>query len=278
MSLNKLSLSLLILIAFILSFAPLATSASFKKNLIPQWVLFNPLSTETISHTEWQQFLDKYLRTNQEGINLIDYKHIKLADKQLLKQYIDRLSKTDISEFNRNEQLAYWLNLYNALTVNIIIDYYPIQTIQDIQISPGIFSIGPWGAKVVTINHIDLSLDDIHNRIIRPIWNDNRTHYTINNSAIGAPNLNKMAFSGHNIQEILNQSSANYINSHRGIMITKGKLYVSKMYRWFLEDFGDKEIGIINHLKQYAKPELKQKLDHIHHITGYHYNWHLNTQ
>src|SRR5215216_3954318 len=87
------------------------------KNLWPIWQCNNPLSKETIQHDEWQQFLDKYVITNEEGINLVDYGHVKSEDKALLNRYLDRMSTIDISQYNRKEQLAFWINLYNALVV-----------------------------------------------------------------------------------------------------------------------------------------------------------------
>jgi len=250
--------------------------ASFKKNLWTLWVPTNPLSTETISHDEWQTFLDKHVTTDDEGINVIDYQHLSKTDINELNQYLNRLSDIKITTYNRQEQLAYWLNLYNALTVRTIASYYPIDSIQDINISPGIFSIGPWGAYLITINNTPMTLDEIHNRIIRPIWNDNRTHYAINNATIGAPNLNRTAFNGRNIEEQLNEAAKQYINTHRGVQIIAGKLMVSKLYRWYVEDFGENDEGIIRHLNQFGDDKLKNDLKHIQHIENYIYNWHLN--
>lgn len=253
------------------------THASFHKSLWPIWEINNPLSSVKIDHSGWQAFLDKRVQTNEENINLVDYNHLTDADYALLQQYIEKMSKIDIAQYNRNEQLAFWINLYNALTVQVISDYYPIGSIEEINISPGLFNIGPWGKKLVTINNIPLSLDEIQNRIIRPIWNDQRALYAINNGSIGAANLSKQAYSGSTINEALNEAAFGYINSLRGVQVIEGALIVSKIYDWYNEDFGGSKQDVITHLKQFAKEPLQSQLKHVNNIDNYIYNWHLNS-
>jgi hypothetical protein len=254
-----------------------STFASYNKNLWPLWEVNNPLSQETISHAYWQEFLDARVITNDEGINLVDYANLTKDDVRLLKIYIANLSRVNINNFNRAEQLAFWINLYNAVTVYTVASYYPVGSIEEINTSPGLFSIGPWGAKLVTINNIPLSLDEIQNRIIRPIWNDSRTHYAVNNASIGAANLSKQAYRGNLLEAELNEAAFRYINSLRGVQIIEGKLIVSKIYEWYNEDFGVTKQNIIIHIKQFAKEPLKQQLRHINTIDNYIYNWHLNS-
>lgn len=251
--------------------------ASFNKSLWPIWEVNNPLAKQIINHQKWQIFLDHCLKTNEEGINLIDYPNISKGDLELLRVYIEEMSQIKINEYNRAEQLAYWINLYNALTVRTVATYYPIASIDEINISPGLFSVGPWGAKLVKVNQLELSLDEIQNRIIRPIWNDPRIHYALNNGAIGAPNLSKIAFTGANVDNQLNVAAYNYINSLRGVQVIDGELVLSKIYDWFREDFGETTDNILFHLRQYANQPLKKQLDKINAIDNYMYNWHLNS-
>ncbi|WP_131793547.1 DUF547 domain-containing protein [Legionella brunensis] len=262
---------------FILIFIANIANASFNKSLWPIWETNNPLSQAIIPHDEWQEFLNRRVITDDEGINLVDYANLTDADYDLLKSYITKMSHIDIDAYNRDEQLAFWLNLYNALTVQIIADYYPVGSIEEINISPGLFSIGPWGAKLVTINGTPLSLDEINNRIIRPVWNDPRTHYATNNGSIGAANLGKKAYRGTTIETALNDAASEYINSLRGAQVIEGELIVSKIYEWYNEDFGGSKADIITHLKQFAKEPLRSQLKHINTIDGYVYNWHLNS-
>ncbi len=275
----KISAKLPRLLGFIFCFFLLTNTAfaSFHKNIWPKWTAHNPLSQEVISHKEWDDFLGRCVITNKEDINLIDYPHLKKADLDALKQYIARMSRVNIHNYNRDEQLAFWLNLYNALTIKIVAEYYPIESIDDVNISPGLFSIGPWGANLVTISGTPLSLDDIQNRIIRPIWNDPRTHYAINDATIGAANLSKEAFQGATIEQQLNQVAHGYINSLRGVQVIEGKLIVSKVYDWYIDDFGGNESALIKHLSVYAREPLRNQLQLISSVNSYMYNWHINS-
>lgn len=265
----------LFLFAFWLSAS--GVHASYYKNLCPRWQVNNPLSTTVISHQLWQEFLDRHLITNEEKINLVDYANVDQKDYELLKKYLKEMSEIDIDNYNRQEQLAYWINVYNALTVQTVADYYPISNVQEIRISPGLFSVGPWGANLITIKENALSLDDINNRIIRPIWNDPRTHYAINNATIGAPNLNKQVYQGSTIETQLNEAAYTYINSFRGVQVIEGKLIISKLYDWYEEDFGGSKQDVIKHLRLFAKEPLLSQLKHVNSIDSYIYNWHINS-
>lgn len=186
------------------------------------------------------------------------------------------MSAISISHYHREEQLAYWLNLYNALVMNIVLEHYPISSIQDINISPGLFTAGPWEANVITIENSKLSLHDIKNRIIRPIWNDPRTLYALSNGSLGAPNLFSEPFKRKDLNKQLNQVASYYINCMRGVHVIGDKLIASELYQWYEEDFGDNKQDVIEHIKIFASPLLKRQLDKIKTIDTYTYNWHLN--
>jgi hypothetical protein len=255
-----------------------AANASFDKSLWPKWGVNNPLSHVVIPHDDWQTFLNRRVITNDdEGINLVDYAHLTKEDYDLLQSYINKMSKIDIDNYNRNEQLAFWINLYNALTVQIIASYYPVGSIEEINISPGLFSIGPWGKKLIIVGGSNLSLDEIQNRIIRPVWNDQRALYAIHNGSIGAANLSKKAYQGTALDEALDEAAFGYINSLRGAQVIEGSLIVSKIYDWFSEDFGGTKQNVITHLKQFAREPLRSQLKHVNDIDSYVYNWHLNS-
>ena len=251
--------------------------ASYYKSLWPKWAVNNPLSKEVINHKLWQDFLNRRVFTNEENINLVDYAHITQTDLNLLKNYLKSMSEINIHNYNRKEQLAYWINVYNALTVQIAANYYPVTSIQEINISPGLFSVGPWGANLITIKRTPLTLDDINNRIIRAIWNDPRTLYALNNATIGAPNLNKKMYQGSMIEEQLDNAATTYINSLRGVNVIEGKLIISKLYDWYEEDFGGTKQDVIFHLLQFAKEPLLSQLKHTNSIDNYIYNWHINS-
>lgn len=246
------------------------------KNLWPIWEPNNATSQKTINHSTWQKFLKKYVHTNIDGINVISYGKVSQADKDNLDDYIWRLSQIKIAQYNRNTQLAYWINLYNALVVKVILEHYPVDTIRQINISPGFFAQGPWKANLVKVDGIALSLDDIEHRILRPIWNDPRIFYGINCGSVGCPNLQKTAFTGANVNQLLNKAAKEYINSLRGVQIIDKKLVTSRLYQWYKKDFGGSDQDVINHLMIYANPKLKKQLQKFHQISDSEYNWHLN--
>jgi len=250
--------------------------ADTKKETWPIWLVFNPFVTKSIDHNAFGKFLQKYIVKSQDGINLVAYDKVSRRDRQLLRNYISRLSQVPINEFNRDEQLAYWINLYNALTIKVVLEHYPVRTIKDINISPGLFTVGPWKAKVISVNGIRVSLDDIEHRIVRPIWNDPRVHYALNCASIGCPNIASKPYRGATIDKQLDKAARGFINSLRGCQVINNKLITSKIYDWFKSDFGATDQDVIFHLSLYAGPELKKQLKSIEQITSFTYNWHLN--
>ncbi len=116
---------------------------------------------------------------------------------------------------------------YNALTVKVILDNYPVKSIRDIDISPGLLNDGPWDAKLLTIEGKEVSLNDIEHRILRPIFLDNRIHYAVNCASSGCPNLQPEAFTVENTEELLDRGAREYIAHERGVKISKNRLVVS---------------------------------------------------
>ncbi len=249
-----------------------------EKKLWIEWEINNPTSKQIVNHQSWQQFIDKYSTPSDDGLTLMNYAKVTPQDHAKLKSYLKQIQSIPVNNLNRNQQLAFWLNVYNALVVNLVLEHYPIKSIQDLNISPGLFSSGPWSAKLLSVNGYKVSLNDIRNRIIRPIWNDPRTLYALCNSAIGAPNIPTKVLAGITIDEQLNQSAKSYINSLRGVQVIANKLIASQLYEWYEEDFGGTKQDVINHIKLYAKPELKTKLNTFQTINSYIYNWHINTK
>jgi len=172
--------------------------------------------------------------------------------------------------------MAYWINLYNAPTVKVVLDNYPVDSILHITISPGWFSTGPWGKKLVTVEGEQLSIDDVEHRILRPIWRDPRIHYVVNCASIGCPNLRRRAFTGNRVDAMLDAAARDYINDWRGAAFREGELYVSTLYKWYAVDFGGTVPKIIAHLGRYARGELAKGLAAATSIAGYRYDWDLN--
>lgn len=266
------------LIAFsmlLLMTAALSASAAPSAELWPRWQAHDPASTRTLDHSAWTAFLRRYVKTGG-GVNTVDYAAVSAADRDALEGYVRALEGTAVSRLARAEQLPYWINLYNALTVRVVLDHYPVDSIREIDISPGLFADGPWGKKLARVEGEQLSLDDIEHRILRPIWRDPRLHYAVNCAAAGCPDLQPRAFTAPNADGMLAAAAHDYVNNPRGVAFIDGKLHVSSIYKWYAEDFGGTEDGVIAHLAKHAGPALRARLEHARGITGYRYDWSLN--
>lgn len=232
-------------------------------------------SAATVNHQDWAAILKAYLRPSQDGINRFAYGKVTPADKAKLKAYLAALQAVKVSTLDRPEQRAYWSNLYNALTIDVVLDAYPVSSIRDI--TSGFFSFGPWGAQRVTVEGKFLSLDDIEHKILRKIWRDPLNHYAVNCASIGCPNLMTVPFTGANIDALLKQGASDYVNHPRGVTVmADGRIKASNIYSWFSEDFGRNDAEIIGHFKQYAKPDLLARLNTATRIASYDYDWTLN--
>jgi len=212
------------------------------------------------------------------AVNLVDYAGVTPANRDRLRRYLDAMAAVRIDAYARPEQFAYWVNLYNALTVDIVLDHWPVDSIRDIDISPGWFADGPWGKEVIEVMGEPLTLDDIEHRILRPIWRDPRVHYAVNCASIGCPDLRPVPFSGDRLDKQLDAAAGAYVNHPRGAEVRDGRLVVSSIYEWFKADFGGDDVGVIAHLKRYAAPELRAKLATVDRIADDRYDWSINAQ
>jgi hypothetical protein len=249
-------------------------------DLWPRWQAHEANDTQVVDYSPWDKLLAKYLVTGHpSGINRFRYAGVSPADRQTLDVFLKYLQQVKVSSLNPGEQKAYWVNLYNGLTVHVILDHYPVKSIMDIDISPGIFSNGPWDAKLLTIEGEQVSLNDIEHRILRPIFKDNRLHYALNCASLGCPNLQPKAFTAANTEDLLEAGARAYINSPRGArMDDEGRLRVSSIYTWYQVDFGGSSEGVINHLLHYAEGELAEALRKYNNGLHDEYDWRLNKE
>jgi len=253
-----------------------------KSDLWPRWQSHNAENSELIDHSAWQIFLDNYLVSNPlntesstiAGINLVRYAAVSKEDRGLLNNYLKKLESTAVSSFSRPQQRAFWINLYNASTVNLILEHYPLESITKISFS--FFSFGPWDEELLTVEGEELSLNDIEHRILRPIWRDPRIHYALNCASLGCPNLLPQAFTELNTESLLEQGARDYINHPRGADVQDDSIILSKIYEWYQADFGGDEEGVLLHLQQYSTKERLKSLNAEELEIDYQYDWRLN--
>ena len=265
-----------IFIALLFLVLPAISSAAPSSKLIKFWDASLESNSYQVDHSAWQQFLDDYLIGDDPyDISLFDYEAVSIEDRIALKIYIDGLAEQDPRGYARIEQKAYWINMYNALTVDLILDNYPIASITEL--GNKFFSFGPWNDNVISVAGKKLSLNDIEHGILRPLFKDERIHYAANCASIGCPNLASQAFTSDNIEELLELGARGYINHIRGLEIQGDTLILSSIYKWYQVDFGSL-VDLRKHFIKYADPALAEQLKAggIKNIQ-YQYNWELNS-
>lgn len=232
----------------------------------------------------WNAILGKYVKPYQGGINYFDYAALKAqpTDVAKLKSYVTSLQAEKVSALTRPQQFAYWSNLYNALTIQVMIDNWPVKSIREIKSKGAPFDPvksafgGPWRQKFVTVEGKSLTLDDIEHVVLRGQFEEPRVHYAVNCASYGCPNLKASAWKAETLEADLDAGAKAYVNHPRGVKVNaNGTLTLSSIYKWFDEDFGGNEAGVKQHLTKYATPELAAKIKTAK-IAGYDYDWAVN--
>lgn len=239
-----------------------------KAELWPRWQAHDAASSLRIDHAPWDSFLKANVAPGADGINRIPYGRVSATARESLAVYLKSLSAVPVDRLNRDEQRAYWVNLYNALTVDLVLKSYPVASIMDID--------DPWDMKRAKVMGEPVSLNDIEHRILRPIWKDPRIHYAVNCASLGCPNLLATAFTAENAERLLNAAADAFVNHPRGARVEEGGLVASKIYVWFQDDFGGDEAQVIEHLRRHAAPGLTKALNGRTAINDYEYDWRLN--
>jgi hypothetical protein len=227
-------------------------------------------------HGAFDVLLAKFARSSRDGVVRVDYAGWKRSsgDISKLRRYIDDLAAQDPLGLSRAEQFAFWANLYNALTLQVVLDAYPVASIREVR--PTLLALGPWKKSIVRVAGIDLSLDAIEQEILRKGWRDPRVHYAVNCASISCPNLPLQAWRGAGLSTALNAAARAYVSHPRGASFEGNALVVSSIYRWYAADFGGADPGIIAHLAGYAADGLRARLQATRRISRDQYDWSLN--
>lgn len=259
----------------------LTACASVERLAIPAPTLIDEaLATSGVdaepSHLAWDQFLKRYLHVGSDGLGRLAYAQVTEQDREDLERYIRNLSGLDATRWPRDAQLAYWANLYNAQTVSVILEHYPVASIRAIK--EGLIDLGPWEDERLKVRGRRLSLHDIEHGIVRPLWPQTpEIHYLLNCAAIGCPTLVAYAYTGDNVQSALQSNARAFINSDRGVSVDeRGRLTLSKIYLWYPSDFGGSRSAIIAHLQKYADDATRQTIAKHRNSIRYAYDWALN--
>ena len=230
----------------------------------------------TFDHKPWQDMLSRYIRTTPEGINLFAYADVTTADRKRLKDYLYSLQQAPVSALSRNAQMAFWINLYNAKTIDVVLDHYPLRSIREIKADQATDTAGPWHLQDLVVEGRPLSLNNIEHDILRRKWRDPRVHYAVNCASSSCPNLAAAPFTEENLDAMLDAGARSYINRSRGVTVEGDRLVLSQIFEWYRRDFGGTDAQIVSHISTFADETLKSKLEAIRSIGNYDYDWSLN--
>ncbi len=238
------------------------------------WQANNETSELTIDHSQWQEVLDEFLISDSPiGVNLVDYDSLQ-SEAEMLNAYLGDMTQLDPRNYNRQEQFAYWVNLYNALTLKVIIDHYPVESIR--KISSSGLPIGPWDDEVATIAGRAVTLNIIEHRILRAFWDDHRIHFAVNCASIGCPDVQEEAFTAANTESLLESAARDYLQHPRGLTFNEDRIVLSSIFKWYKEDFGNTQDEVLKTLAQYLEDEQRSQLLTRGKKIEYDYDWSLN--
>lgn len=224
-------------------------------------------ATPSLDHSLFAELLKKYVNNGR-----VDYAGIKSAEAEL-DRYLKLLEKTDSKSLSRDEQFAFYTNAYNAWTIKLILSGYPgIKSIKDL----GGLLQSPWKKKLVRIDGDILTLDDVEHNILRPRFKDPRVHFAINCAAKSCPALKSEPYRAEILNQQLENSTRMFLNNPANYQLTGNNFYVSRIFKWFSEDFSD---DILEFYLKFAQGDLQSQLEANKHkikIKFLAYDWSLN--
>lgn len=243
----------------------------------PVWEARNEQSVQSVDHSAWQDLLDNYLDdSHASGVNRFDYASISAPDRAVLVSYLDSLQAIDPRSLNANEQLAYWINLYNSNTVYEVLQGVEEDNISSIKdIWSNLVTPGPWDKESLTIAGEKVSLNIIEHGILRPIWQDRRIHYALNCASIGCPSLLSTAFTAELVDELMAEAEEDFLGHSRAVSIDGEKLILSSLFDWYSEDFASSPEELLEYLAEYVDEDTLEGIEN-HASLSYTYDWTLN--
>ena len=225
----------------------------------------NSANTLTMEHREWTNLLQQHV-TEKGLVNYLGF----IQDSVLLQKYLDELG-THIpgKNWTEREQLAYWINAYNAFTVKLILDNYPLKSIKDI--TDGLPMINsPWDIKFFKIGKVDFDLNTIEHEILRKQFNEPRIHFAINCASFSCPKLRNEAYIASELEAQLDAQTSSFINNTDKNIINNKETKLSKIFDWFKLDFSKKS-DLLDYIKKYhLSLNQENKVEYLK------YNWALN--
>lgn len=213
---------------------------------------------KTIDHKQWNDLLQKHVSSKGN----VDYKGFK-KDSAPLQSYLNILAKNlPEKSWSKNAILAYWINTYNAYTVKLILDNYPVKSIKKID--------NPWDKEFFTLGNKKYSLGEIEHKILRKM-NEPRIHFAINCASFSCPNLANEAYTETELEKQLETAAKSFVNDKTKNTITPDKIEISSIFDWFSGDFKTKGT-LIDFLNKYSSIKINKSAK----VKYKEYNWNLN--
>lgn len=262
-----------LLVIVLMLFSKQATSA-IEMELIDFWNDSEPLGVINVDHAPLQEILQTYVVSDHpSGIARFDYESVSEADVEKLENYLDYLQLLEPRQLNKEEAKAFWVNLYNAATLNMVIDAYNSGRVTRVR-SRGL-PTRRWRRDIVRVALQDMSLDDILNGVIRPIYRDPRIHYALFFCTLGGPDMPTEVLSGENNEELLNKFEKDYLMHSRAVRLDGSELVLSEMFQNYDTDFAETPSALINYLSQHVPEPVGQAMSQVTDIR-FEYDWTLN--
>ena len=226
----------------------------------------NIAETPTMEHHDWSTLLQQHVTESGQ----VNYKGF-IKDSTLFNKYLTELSNHPTGKnWSEKEKLAYWINAYNAFTLKLILDNYPLKSIKDI--GDGLTMINsPWDIKFFKIGNTDFDLNTIEHEIIRKEFNEPRIHFAINCASVSCPKLRNEAFTAEQLDAQLDDQAKQFINNPIKNNITEKSVQLSKIFNWFESDF-IKENTLASFLQKYTDIKLSNDFKAVY----LDYDWNLN--
>ncbi len=256
-----------------------ASKAAPRADLIEFWDDNEPASTMQINHSIWQELLTAYVDDNHpSGISRFDYAAVSADDALRLKNYLDYLEKMEPRQLNQPEAMAFWINMFNAILVDRVLDDFQSGSegkINRLISGSGLRNVG-WGRDTAEIAMQEISLNDIEHGILRPIWNDPRIHFVITACTLGGGSIRKTAYTGENIEELLETSKNEFLRHPRGVRVDGNRVILSSIFDWYRSDFAENKNTLLAYVRENTSDELRQAMQGLTRVS-FDYDWGLNS-
>lgn len=239
------------------------TKGSSQKNEL------NQAESVLLDHSLWDELTKSHV--NENGFP--NYKGF-IQDSLKFNRYLRQLASNHPKEsWSSNERKAFWINAYNAFTVKLIVDNYPVETIKDL--GGGIYRVNtPWDIKFIQIEDKTYHLNDLEHNILRKEWSDPRIHAAVNCASISCPKLMQGAYLAEQLDEQLDRQMKAFIHDTTKNIIGEKEVKLSKLFKWFSGDFKVEHSSVIDYINSYTDVKIKKSAK----IEYFDYDWGLNDQ